>query len=101
MAAEAPSFLAQALLSFALSFLVLGLIGAYFGKGKSRSLAFVIMLLSGLLMGVFAALTWPLIPGLDPVFNVDQVIQGVVTVGAATLGSILAILVFVQIVVRS
>jgi len=94
-------FLATILLAFALTLLVSGLLGAYFGKGKSRSVGFVLAIVALLLGGLFAALTWPLVPGLEPRFDPDLVGQGLLAVVAATAGSLLAIGLFIASVMRS
>jgi hypothetical protein len=94
-------FLSTLLLSFAATLLVAGLFGAYYGKGRSRSLGFALALVALMLAGLFAALTWPLVGGLEPVFDPVAVQQSVIAVGAAMLGSAIAIAAFVMLVMRS
>ncbi len=101
MADFSAIFFSTLLLSFGFSLALAGLFGAYFGQGKSRSVGFVLTLVAILLMGLFVALTWPVIPGLDPVFNAEAVASSIVAVLAATLGSALAIVGFVAAVMRS
>ncbi len=94
-------FLSTILLSFGLSLFVAGLFGAYFGKGKSRSVGFVLAILAVLIVGLFAALTWQLVPGLEPSFNPEVVGQSMVAVVAALLGTVLAAGLFVASIMRS
>ncbi len=101
MAAFGSVFLSTILLSFGLSLFLAGLFGAYFGKGKSRSVGFVLALVAVLLVALFAALTWPLVPDLQPVFDARVVGQSLIAVLAATAGTILAIFAFVASVMRS
>lgn len=99
--AAGPVFLATLLASFAFSLLIAGLFGAYFGKGRSRSVGFILSLGALLLLGLFVSLTWPVIPGVDPVFDSDAVGQSFIAVLGALLGSLLAVIGFVAAVMRS
>lgn len=101
MAAFLSIFLSTLLLSFGVGLAIAGLFGAYFGQGKSRAVGFVLTLLAVLLVGLFAALTWPLVPSLNPVFNPTVVGQSMLAVVAALLGTVAAALFFVSAVVRS
>lgn len=94
-------FLSTVLLSFAFSLAVAGLLGAYFGRGRSRSVGFVLTLVAVLLVGLFAALTWDLVPGLAPRFDPHVVGQSVIAVVAALIGTVLAAILFVTSVTRS
>lgn len=94
-------FYSTLLLSFSWTMFLSGIFGAYFGKGKSRSVGFVLSLFSLLLMGLFAALTWPLIPGLEPQFDPDAIGSSVIAVLAATLGAVAAVLAFITSVMKS
>jgi hypothetical protein len=94
-------FFSTLLLSFGWSLFLAGIFGAYFGKGRSRSVGFVLSLFAVLLMGLFAALTWNLVPGIEPRFNPDNVASSIIAVLAATVGSIAAILAFMAAVMRS
>lgn len=94
-------FLSTLLLSFGLTLIIAGLFGAYYGQGKSRSVGFVLTLVALLLVGLFVALTWPIVPGLAPVFQAWIVAQSMVAVLAATAGSLLAVGLFVAAVMRS
>jgi hypothetical protein len=99
--AVGPVFLATLLASFSFSMLLAGLFGAYFGRGRSRSVGYVLSLGAVLLLGLFVSLTWPVIPGLDPVFDGEAVGQSIIAVLGALLGSILAVAAFVVAVMRS
>jgi MFS family permease len=94
-------FLSTLLLSFAATLLLAGLFGAYYGKGRSRSLGIALFLVAVLLIGLFCALTWPLIQGITPIFDPEAVGRAMAAVGAATLGFAIALGVFVFTVVRS
>jgi hypothetical protein len=50
---------------------------------------------------IFLALTWQLVPGLEPVFDPNLVSQSLVAVGAATVGAIVAIATFIASVMRT
>lgn len=95
------TFLANLFLSFAAMLLLAGAFGAYYGKGKSRSIGISSMLLAALLLAVFSALTWPLVTGVDPVFEAYAVLTWMVAVGSALLGALIAGFVYVMIVTRS
>jgi hypothetical protein len=101
MAALGSIFLSTVLLGFAVTLAVAGAFGAYYGKGKSRSLGFLVALVALLLLGLFAALTWPLVPGIVPVFSGPVVAQSMVAVVAALIGALVAVLLFVATVTRS
>ncbi len=92
---------ANVFLSFAMMLLLAGLFGAYYGKGRSRSIGFSAMLLAILLLAVFAALTWPLVTGVKPIFDSYQVLNSIAAVGAALLGAVIAAAMYVVIVMRS
>ena len=99
--AAGPVFLSTLLASFGLTLLVAGLFGAYFGKGRSRAVGFLLTIVAALLIGLFASLTWRLLPGLDPIFDDTAVVEAMIAVLAAMLGAAAAVLVFVSSVVRS
>lgn len=101
MTAHGTVFLSTLLLGFGFTLFVAGLFGARFGQGKSRSVGFVLSLVALLLIGLFAALTWPLLPGIDPIFNAEAVGQSLVAVLAATVGFLAAVVLFVGSVMRS
>ena len=101
MAALGSVFLSTVLLSFGLTLIVVGLSGAYFGKGRSRAVGFLLTIVALLLVALFSALTWPIVPGIEPVFEPGVVGQSVLAVLAATLGSILAVGLFIAAVMRS
>lgn len=94
-------FVSTVLLSFAVSLLVAGAFGAYYGKGRSRSIGFLVFLVAVLLLGLFAALTWDLLPGFVPVFEPSIVLHSMVAVVAALFGALLAAVAFVASVMRS
>lgn len=89
------------LLGFAVTLAVAGLFGAYYGKGKSRSVGFLVALVALLLLGLFASLTWPLLPGVAPIFSPNVVLQSMVAVVAALIGALVAVLLFVATVTKS
>lgn len=93
--------LSTLLLSFGLTLFIAGLFGAYYGQGRSRSVGFVLTLVAVLLVGLFVALTWNIVPGLVPVFHARVVAQSMVAVLAATAGSLLAVGLFVLSVMKS
>lgn len=92
---------ANVFMSFAMMLLLAGIFGAYYGKGRSRSIGFSAMLSAILLLAIFAALTWPLVSGVKPVFVAAQVLESVAAVGAALVGGLLAGVIYVIIVMRS
>ena len=94
-------FVSTVLLSFAVTLAVAGAFGAYYGKGRSRSIGFLVFLIAVLLLGLFAALTWTLLPGFPPVFIPRIVAQSLVAVVAALIGALLAVLAFIASVMRS
>ena len=94
-------FVSTVLLSFAVTLAVAGAFGAYYGKGRSRSIGFVVFLVAVLLFGLFASLTWDLLPGFPPVFVPSVVAQSLVAVVAALVGALLAVLAFIASVMRS
>lgn len=100
MAALGSVFLSTVLLSFAVSLAVAGFFGAYYGKGRSRAVGFLLALFALLLHGLSLALTWPIVPGLTPIFNPDTVLQSLVAVVAALIGAIVAGLAFVVAVTK-
>jgi uncharacterized membrane protein len=96
-----PIFVSTFLAGFAVTLAVAGAFGAYYGKGRSRSVGILVLLVALLLMGLFASLTWDLLPGLAPVFDPDVVAQSLVAVVAALVGALLAVGAFVASVMRS
>ncbi len=94
-------FVSTLLLSFAFTLLIAGIFGAKFGQGRSRGIGVTLSLIAVVLIGVFAALTWPLVPGFPPVFNPEAVTQSIVAVLAATVGAIVAIVAFVASVMQA
>ena len=99
--AIASIFVSTLLLSFAVTLLLAGLFGAYFGKGRSRSLGFALSLVAVLLIALFCALTWRLVSGIVPVFDPVTVGKSMAAVAAATLGFFVAGGVFVVAQMRS
>ena len=93
-------FLSTVLLSFAVSLAVAGFFGAYYGKGRSRAVGFLVAMLALLLLGLSCALTWQIVPGLAPIFNPDVVAQSLVAVVAALIGAIVAGFAFVLAVTK-
>jgi membrane associated rhomboid family serine protease len=101
MAPLSSIFLSSVFLSFGVTLAVAGLFGAYFGKGRSRAVGFLLAILALILLGLFCALTWDVVPGLDPVFSPDIVAEGLVAVFAALLGAVVAGFFFVAAVMKS
>jgi hypothetical protein len=99
--AIASIFVSTLLLSFAVTLLLAGLFGAYFGKGRSRSLGVALSLVAVLLIALFCALTWNLVSGVTPVFDPYTVAKSMAAVAAATLGFFVAAGLFVVAVMRS
>ncbi|HEX2066078.1 MAG TPA: hypothetical protein VHI93_04620 [Candidatus Thermoplasmatota archaeon] len=99
--AIASTFVSTLLLSFAATLLLAGLFGAYFGKGRSRTLGLSLSLVALLLLALFCALTWDLVSGVRPVFDPYTVARSMVAVLAATLGFFVAVGIFVAAVMRS
>ena len=95
MAGLVSIFASTVLLSFGVSLAVAGLFGAYYGKGRSRAVGFLLALTALLLLGLSVALTWPIVPGLAPAFDPDVVGQSLVAVVAALIGAVIAGLFFV------
>ena len=95
------TFFSTGLLGFAFALLAGGLFGAYYGKGRSRSIGFLLAITALLVAGLFSALTWDLVPGIDPIFNPSQVLEATVAAIAAAVGAVLAVLLFVSAVTRS
>jgi hypothetical protein len=99
--AQEPVFLATLLLSFAFTLTVAGIFGARFGQGRSRAVGIMLSLVGVIVAAIFLALTWQLVPGLEPVFDPNLVSQSLVAVGAATVGAIVAIATFIASVMRT
>jgi glycerol-3-phosphate acyltransferase PlsY len=89
------------LMGFAATMFLAGLFGAYYGKGRSRSMGILLSLAAVLLLGVLAALTWPLVQAVTPIFQPQAVTDAAVAVAAAFLGSLAAVALFVFAVMRS
>ncbi len=94
-------FLSTLLLAFGFTLLVAGLFGSYFGQGRSRGVGLALALVAVLIIGVFSALTWDLMPGIEPRFDPDVIASSLIAVLAATLGSLVAVGTFVMSVMRS
>src|ERR1041385_3458322 len=94
-------FVSTALLSFAVTLAVAGFFGAYFGKGRSRAVGFLLALLALLLLGLALAPTRPLVPGPAPISAPDVVVSSFVAVAAALIGAVGAGLLFVAAVTKS
>ena len=96
----ASIFFSTLLLSFAATLLIAGLFGAYFGKGRSRSIGFALALVAILLIALFCALTWSLVPGIPPIFDQYAVGRAMAAVAAAILGAAVGTLIFVKAITR-
>lgn len=94
-------FLSTLLLGFGFTLFVAGVFGSYFGQGRSRGVGLALALVAILILGLFAALTWPLVPGVDPIFNPQIIASSLVAVLAAMLGTLVAVGTFVMSVMRS
>lgn len=94
-------FLSTLLLGFGFTLFVAGLFGSYFGKGRSRGVGYALALVAALIIGLFAALTWPLVPGIETRFDPEIIASSLVAVLAATLGTVVAIGTFILSVMRS
>jgi hypothetical protein len=99
--AIASIFLSTLLLSFATALLGAGIFGAYYGKGRSRSIGITFALVAVLLIALFCALTWPLVSGVAPVFDPYTVGRAMAGVGAAVVGTAVAIGLFMLSLMRS
>lgn len=93
-------FLSTLLLSFGFTLLVAGAFGAKFGQGRSRALGVTLSLVALLIVGIFMALTWQLVPGVEPVFDAVLVSQSLLAVLAATVGALVAVGTFVASVMK-
>ncbi len=93
-------FVGTLALSFAVSLLLAGLFGAYYGKGRSRALGFGLSLLALLLLGIVFALTFPLVAGVEPVFEPYAMGRSLAAVAAATIGFAAAVGLFLVTVTR-
>lgn len=96
-----PTFLSTLLVSFAFALLLAGLFGAFYGQGRSRATGFILVLVALMLGGLFAALTWSIIPGLPPPFDPALVGAAAIAVLAGTAGTALAVGTFIVAVMRS
>lgn len=94
-------FISTLLLSFASTMLLAGLFGAYYGKGRSRSIGFSFAIVALLLIALFSILTWPVVPGVDRVFDPAVVAKSMAAVGAAIIGTLVAAGFFVIFITRS
>lgn len=93
-------FASTLLLSFAFALFLAGAFGAFYGQGRSRATGFLLSLVAVLLMGLCAALTWEIVPGIQPRFDPDTVGRATVAVLAGTLGTAMAVGLFVTLVMR-
>jgi hypothetical protein len=94
-------FAAIAIFAFGLFTLLAGLFTAYFGAGKSRAIGFTLSVLGILGLVIFAALTWPIISLVTPMFNKSDVIVGLVGVLGAGLGAVIALIVFLVAIMKA
>lgn len=93
-------FLGTLVLSFSATLLLAGLFGAYYGHGRSRALGFSLAVLAVVFLGVFAALTFAVVPGLKPIFDADAMARSAAAVGAGLVGASVAIGVFLAVINR-
>jgi hypothetical protein len=87
-------FLAILVFAFGLFTLLAGLFTAYFGAGKSRAIGFTLAVLGILGLTVFAALTWPIVSMIAPIFDPSEVTIALVGVLGAAVGAVIALIVF-------
>lgn len=80
--------------SFGLFTLLAGLFTAYFGAGKSRAIGFVLTILGIAGIVAFIALTWAIIPGINPVWDESAIVTSLMGVFGAAVGAVAALLVF-------
>ena len=94
------TFFSTVLLAFGTTLFVAGLFGAYYGKGRSRSIGFLLSIFALLVVGVFCALVWDLVPGVPAYFADAQVAQAMMAVLAASIGAVVALVTFVGAVTK-
>lgn len=94
-------FTSIAVLSFGVFTLLMGLFAAYFGMGKSRTIGYVLMVLSVLAGLVWAALVWPVLPGIEPVWDSNVVLTAIVAVAGAGVGAIVGVVLFLASIMKS
>lgn len=99
--ANGDVFASIALLSFGVFTLLMGLFAAYFGMGKSRTIGYVLMVLAGLAGLLWAALVWPVVPGVDPAWDSGAVITAVVAVVGASVGAAASLILFLLSIMKS
>lgn len=83
-------FLGTLALSFSVTLLVAGGFGAYYGQGRSRAVGFSFVILAVLALALVAALTFPILPGLKPVFDPLTMGRSAAAVLAGILGAVIA-----------
>ena len=94
-------FASIALLSFGVFTLLMGLFAAYFGMGKSRTIGYVLMVVAVLAGLVWAALVWPVLPGVEPVWDSVVVVTAIIAVVGAGVGALASLVVFLVSIMKS
>lgn len=91
------------MLSFGLMILFTGTFTAYFGAGKSRKIGLGLMLFGLLSLVIFAGFVWNLAPALSDIasWNPEIVAQGVVAVVAASVGTFVALAIFLVSIMKA
>src|ERR1041384_5326771 len=87
-------FLAILVFAFGLFTLLAGLFTAYFGAGKSRAIGLTLTVIGIIGLLLFAALTWPIVCLITPMFDAASVKFGLMGVLGPGGGAVLALIVF-------
>ena len=80
--------------SFGFFTLLAGLFTAYFGAGKSRAIGFVLTILGIVGLLAFVALTWAVVPGIEPVWDAGAISTSLMGVLGGAVGAVVALFVF-------
>lgn len=94
-------FLAILIFSFGLFTLFAGLFTAYFGAGKSRAIGFTLTVIGVIGLVFFAALTWPLVSLVTPIFPRADVVVGLIGVLGAGVGAVAALILFLVSIMKA
>jgi uncharacterized membrane-anchored protein YitT (DUF2179 family) len=94
-------FTSIALLSFGVFTLLTGLFAAYFGMGKSRTIGYVLMVVAVLSGLIWAALVWPVLPGIEPTWDSDTVLIALIAVVGAGVGAIVSVALFLASIMKA
>lgn len=94
-------FLSILIFSFGLFTLFAGLFTAYFGAGKSRAIGFTLTVIGILGLVFFAALTWPIVGLVSPVFASSDVVIALVGVLGSAVGAVAALILFLVSIMKA